>query len=94
MTRIWSLSSRDVVAIVDAGFDVGKSGGVLPAAPTIVIDADAAEIVTFSDTGWSHNSRQAGDQTDIPVGYTVFAHVAGSGQVAYALVQDSVAVYF
>jgi len=32
MTRIWSLSSRDVVAIVDAGFDVGKSGGSLPAA--------------------------------------------------------------
>jgi len=28
------------------------------------------------------------------VGYTVFAHVAGSGPVAYALVQDSVAVYF
>ena len=88
------MSSRDVAAIVDAGFDAGHGGGVLPVAPTIVIDADAAEIVTFSDTGWSHNPPQAGDQTDIPVGYSVFAHVAGSGPVAYALVQDSVAVYF
>jgi len=94
MTRIWSLSSRDVVAIVDAGFDVGNGGGVLPAAPTIVIDADAAEIVMFSDSGWSHYPGRASDDANVPMGYSVFAHVAGTAQDAYALVQDGVAVYF
>ena len=85
------MSSKDVVAIVDAGFDIGRE--FLPAAPTIVIDADAAEIVTFSEPGWSH-STLGGDQADIPAGYTVFSHVGGTGQVAYALVQEGVAVYF